>query len=317
MVMQTDYGPVLMFEVAPTPPLSPFSEAEAMVVPQLPGTPSHSRKTFIGGDDAGDDTTMVPGWGDLYSLMSELPELACAGPIKSDGADCGPLTQSMTPAGSPTPAGSAVLDSPWSSDPESSVDRELEAAFGAGAFAGAASESMVRAPHVPALRADASRRSPSPSAAPAAPSAPGRRTASARIKARRAPQSSPSPAGSKRGRKATGIKRESSPRPAGKASQREHCNSPLPAGHKPARGRGRQLQLAAMSAEQKKAEAKARLEKNRQAAREFRMRRKEHVHVLETQVADFEARELAQAAEIAALRAQVAKLQQRVAAHRR
>jgi len=45
----------------------------------------------------------------------------------------------------------------------------------------------------------------------------------------------------------------------------------------PARGRGRQMQLKRMSNEQIEAEAAARLERNRQAARECRQRRKEHV----------------------------------------
>jgi hypothetical protein len=59
--------------------------------------------------------------------------------------------------------------------------------------------------------------------------------------------------------------------------------------HVPARGRGRQLQLAQMSTEQRAAEAKARLEKNRQAARGFRARRKGHIKILEDRVAGFEA----------------------------
>ena len=82
----------------------------------------------------------------------------------------------------------------------------------------------------------------------------------------------------------------------------------LPAGHKPARGRGRQIQLARMTAAQRKAEADFRLEKNRQAARDFRLRRKNQVQVLEEQVTVYAERDQAQLAQIAQLEAEVARL---------
>lgn len=80
--------------------------------------------------------------------------------------------------------------------------------------------------------------------------------------------------------------------------------------HKPARGRGRQLQLAKMTPAQKKAEAKARLEKNRQAARGFRARRKNHVFELEQQIADYEQRDRDQLNTIRELQQQIARMQQ-------
>jgi len=80
--------------------------------------------------------------------------------------------------------------------------------------------------------------------------------------------------------------------------------------HKPARGRGRQLQLAKMTPAQKKAEAKARLEKNRQAARGFRARRKNHVVELEQQIADYEQRDRDQLNAIRELKQQIARMQQ-------
>lgn len=69
----------------------------------------------------------------------------------------------------------------------------------------------------------------------------------------------------------------------------------LPPGHRPARGRGRQVQLQNMSRAQIVVEAEARLERNRQAARECRQRRKQHVHELQARISDLE-RELRAAA---------------------
>jgi len=60
--------------------------------------------------------------------------------------------------------------------------------------------------------------------------------------------------------------------------------------HKPARGRGRTAQLQRMSREQIEAEADARVEKNRQAARECRARRKQQVGELRQCVEDLEHR---------------------------
>lgn len=82
----------------------------------------------------------------------------------------------------------------------------------------------------------------------------------------------------------------------------------LPPDHRPARGRGRQQQLMRMTKEQRDAEAAARLEKNRVAARECRIRRKEHLSVLEDQVNEYEARDFEQQQLIASLRAEVAAL---------
>jgi len=53
----------------------------------------------------------------------------------------------------------------------------------------------------------------------------------------------------------------------------------------------------------------ARLEKNRQSAKECRLRKKEYVFNLEKKVAEFENREVGRAAELADVRAQLAKLQ--------
>lgn len=51
--------------------------------------------------------------------------------------------------------------------------------------------------------------------------------------------------------------------------------------HKPARGRGRRIQLKSMTSEQILAEEKAKLEKNRESARQCRLRKKEYVESLE------------------------------------
>lgn len=79
----------------------------------------------------------------------------------------------------------------------------------------------------------------------------------------------------------------------------------LPDDHRPARGRGRQNQLAKMTAEQIEAEAGARLEKNRQAARDCRLRRKQYTMVLEDKVAQLEKDKRAQDKLIKSLQAQL------------
>jgi len=86
----------------------------------------------------------------------------------------------------------------------------------------------------------------------------------------------------------------------------------LPADHKPARGRGRSLQLSAMSEAEKQAEAEVRLERNRQAARDFRLRRKHHVDGLERQVAEYERRDREQVQLIAELQAEMARIRERL-----
>lgn len=87
----------------------------------------------------------------------------------------------------------------------------------------------------------------------------------------------------------------------------------LPVDHRPARGRGRQQQLKRMTLEQREAEAAARLEKNRVAARECRVRRKEHLAILEEQVADYEARDREQRKLIAKLNTEISNLKAKVA----
>ena len=84
----------------------------------------------------------------------------------------------------------------------------------------------------------------------------------------------------------------------------------LAADHKPARGRGRQLQLAKMTPAQKKAEAKARLEKNRQAARGFRAKCKNHVFELEQQILVLEQRDQERLNTIRELQEHIARMQQ-------
>jgi len=67
-------------------------------------------------------------------------------------------------------------------------------------------------------------------------------------------------------------------------------NGELPKGHRPARGRGRQIQLAAMTPAQRAAEKHARLEKNRMAAKDFRIRRRNRIIELEEKVGQCEQR---------------------------
>jgi len=80
----------------------------------------------------------------------------------------------------------------------------------------------------------------------------------------------------------------------------------LPKDHKPARGRGRHLQLQTMTKVQIEAESIARQEKNRLAARECRVRRKNHVHGLQDQVAALEKKERRAQSLIVKLRARLA-----------
>lgn len=86
----------------------------------------------------------------------------------------------------------------------------------------------------------------------------------------------------------------------------------LPANHKPARGRGRHRQLANMTEEQKAAEAAARLEKNRQSAREFRSRRKNMIASLELKLEEYEDRNHEQLELIAKLERKVLEMRQLV-----
>lgn len=91
------------------------------------------------------------------------------------------------------------------------------------------------------------------------------------------------------------------------------AKSPLPADHQPARGRGRAAQLASMTKAQIAAESAIRAEKNRQAARECRLRRKDHVSNLKAKAVGLETRYSAAMKTIKQLQARVAELEQRQA----
>lgn len=82
----------------------------------------------------------------------------------------------------------------------------------------------------------------------------------------------------------------------------------LPLDHRPARGRGRLNQLKQMTPQQRKAEAAARAEKNRQAARDFRLRRKYHVQELEDKVSALEEKDKVQSTRINELEAELEQL---------
>lgn len=89
----------------------------------------------------------------------------------------------------------------------------------------------------------------------------------------------------------------------------------LPANHRPARGRGRTHQLDKMTREQIEAEAEARLEKNRQSARECRLRRKQQVGILQMQVAELTKKDEESQQIIAKLQQRVRELEGVVASH--
>lgn len=82
----------------------------------------------------------------------------------------------------------------------------------------------------------------------------------------------------------------------------------LPTNHRPARGRGRHIQLAAMTNQEIDAEDRARQEKNRLAARDCRLRRKGHLETLENKVAMLEKKDCDNLKTIAKLKAKLAKL---------
>lgn len=134
------------------------------------------------------------------------------------------------------------------------------------------------------------------------------------------PAASPEPAASprKRGRHQANSDAVGSPSPppAGRSAKRRRpvVTSPavLAAMPKPPR-RGRkdprlEELVKGMSPEQ------ARLEKNRQSAKECRLRKKEYIHNLQHKVAEFEEREAARTQELAAVQAQLAQLQREYAA---
>ena len=58
--------------------------------------------------------------------------------------------------------------------------------------------------------------------------------------------------------------------------------------HKPARGRGRSIQLKSMTSKQKNAETNAKMQKNRVSARECRLRKKVYILNLESKVEELE-----------------------------
>ena len=82
----------------------------------------------------------------------------------------------------------------------------------------------------------------------------------------------------------------------------------LPKGHKPARGRGRTKQLLTMTVAQKRAEDAILREKNRQAARDFRLRRKDKIATLHKSLVHFRSLCDSQAHELATLKAEVARM---------
>ena len=60
--------------------------------------------------------------------------------------------------------------------------------------------------------------------------------------------------------------------------------SSLPVDHKPARGRGRSLQLSKMTKEQREEEKMLRLEKNRLAAKDCRLKKKRKINEMEEKI---------------------------------
>lgn len=80
----------------------------------------------------------------------------------------------------------------------------------------------------------------------------------------------------------------------------------LPQDHRPARGRGRLVQLQAMTKEQIEAEEMARAEKNRLAARDCRLRRKNHMQSMEARIAELERKDAENQRTIARLKAKLA-----------
>lgn len=82
----------------------------------------------------------------------------------------------------------------------------------------------------------------------------------------------------------------------------------LPADHKPARGRRRKHQLMAMTDEQIEAETEVRMEKNRQSARDCRVRKKQHIASLRAELNVILGYNSKQQAQIQKLTAQVQSL---------
>lgn len=86
----------------------------------------------------------------------------------------------------------------------------------------------------------------------------------------------------------------------------------LPQDHMPARGRRRKIQLQSMTPEQIKAEAAARMEKNRQSARECRRRKKNYIQQLDGQLKTLQAKDRKQMKTIATLQSQLEEMQKQL-----
>ena len=93
-----------------------------------------------------------------------------------------------------------------------------------------------------------------------------------------------------------------------KAGSSKAPSKMLPKGHKPARGRGRTKQLQMMTKDQKKAEDAILRERCRQAARDFRLRRKNKISTLQDSLDHYKNLSETQAREITKLKANAAKL---------
>lgn len=112
--------------------------------------------------------------------------------------------------------------------------------------------------------------------------------------------------------KATAKANSKSPTPNATAKATPKSpKSPLPVDHRAARGRGRAAQLAAMTPAQIAAEADIRAKKNRQAARDCRLRRKSYVGDLKARAAELEILYEASQDTIARLEARLALLEGR------
>eukprot|EP00039_Didymoeca_costata_P031682 m.35906 g.35906 ORF g.35906 m.35906 type:complete len:309 (+) comp8983_c0_seq1:283-1209(+) len=82
-------------------------------------------------------------------------------------------------------------------------------------------------------------------------------------------------------------------------------DGPLPPDHMPARGRRRKIQLQSMTPEQIKAEAEARMEKNRRSARDCRRRKKNYIMELDNQLKAMQDKDRKQQKQIQSLEEQL------------
>jgi len=125
-----------------------------------------------------------------------------------------------------------------------------------------------------------------------------------------APAPAPAPMHTARTSTRAGTARRGKPKAkAGAAAAgKAPASKVLPKGHKPARGRGRTKQLQQMTKAQKQAEDAILRERCRQAARDFRLRRKNKITDLQDALDHFKGLSETQAREITKLKATVAKL---------